>query len=38
MHGMAAIAKPLIVESNAQMHKDSVTTMKPGHETTEMCA
>jgi hypothetical protein len=34
LHHRAAIAEPLITESNAQMHKDAVTTIKPGHQTT----
>jgi hypothetical protein len=29
-----AIAKPLITISNAQMHNNGVTTIKPGHQTT----
>jgi hypothetical protein len=36
IHGRAAIVKPLITESNAQMRKQwyPVTTIKPGHQTT----
>jgi hypothetical protein len=36
IHGRAAIAKPLITESNAQMRKRwcSVTTIKPGRQAT----
>jgi hypothetical protein len=30
IHGRAAIAKLVITESNAQMRKDGVTTIKPG--------
>jgi hypothetical protein len=35
-HGIAAIAKPLITESNVQMRKQRcpITTLKPGHQAT----
>jgi hypothetical protein len=36
IHSRAAIAKPLITESNAHMRKQwcPITTIKPGHQTT----
>jgi hypothetical protein len=39
IHSRAAIAKPLITESNAHMRKQwcPITTIKPGHQTTRTC-